>query len=115
VKGLSSSELRSQDVHDGFRLHSSRRSPGYTDEVLQSAGIPGTARTPGTDGLFEVRYTALPVPEKVSVWFRCTVAMILYLAKRARPELLSAVSYLATPVIRCESDDMDKMIRLYDT
>jgi hypothetical protein len=40
---------------------------GYTDDVLKSSGIPGTARTPGTDGLFEVRDTALPVPEEVRV------------------------------------------------
>jgi hypothetical protein len=28
---------------------------GYTDDLLKSSGIPNTARTPGTDGLFEVR------------------------------------------------------------
>jgi hypothetical protein len=38
---------------------------GYTDELLKWSGIAGTARTPGTDGLFEVRDTALPVPEEV--------------------------------------------------
>jgi Reverse transcriptase (RNA-dependent DNA polymerase) len=38
-----------------------------TDELLKSSGIPGTARTPGTDGLFKVRDTALPVPEEVRV------------------------------------------------
>ena len=85
---------------------------GYTDEVLKSSGILGIARTPGTDGLFEVRDTALPVLEEVRVWFHRTVAMILYLAKRARPELLTAVSYLATRVTRCDSDDVDKLIRL---
>jgi hypothetical protein len=65
---------------------------GYTDEVLKSSGIPGTAYTPGTDGLYEVRDTALPVPEEVRVSFHKHVAMILYLAKRARPELLTAYS-----------------------
>jgi hypothetical protein len=85
---------------------------GYVDEVLKSSGVPGTARTPGTDGLFEVRDTALPVPEQVRVWFHKHVAMILYLAKRARPELLTAVSYLATRVTKCDSDDIDKLIRL---
>jgi hypothetical protein len=85
---------------------------GYTDELLKWSGIAGTARTPGTDGLFEVRDTALPVPEEVRVWFHRTVAMILYLAKRARPEVLTAVSYLATRVTRCDSDDVDKLIRV---
>jgi hypothetical protein len=55
---------------------------------------------------------ALPVPEEVRVWFHKHVAMILYLAKRARLELLTAVSYLATRVIKCDGDDVDKLIRL---
>jgi hypothetical protein len=84
----------------------------YTDDLLKSSGIPGKARTPGTDGLFEVRDTALPVPEDVRVWFHKHVAMTLYLAKRARPELLTAVSFLATRVTKCDSDDVDKLIRL---
>ena len=85
---------------------------GYTDELLKRSGIVGTARTPGTDGLFEVRDTALPVPEEVRVWFHRTVAMILYLAKRARPEVLTALSYLATRLTKSDSDDVDKLIRL---
>jgi hypothetical protein len=85
---------------------------GYTDDVLKSSGIAGTARTHGTDGLFEVRDTALPVPEEVRVWFHKHAAMILYLAKRARPELLTAVSYLATRVTKFDGDDVDKLIRL---
>jgi hypothetical protein len=85
---------------------------GYTDDVLKFSGVPGTARTPGTDGLFEVRDTALPVPEEVRVWFHRCVAMILYLAKRSRAELLTAAAYLATRVTKCDSDDIDKLIRL---
>jgi hypothetical protein len=38
--------------------------------------------------------------------------MILYLAKRARPELVTAVSYLATRLTKCDGDDVDKLIRL---
>jgi hypothetical protein len=84
----------------------------YTDDVLKSSGIPGTARTPGTDGLFEVRDKELPVPEEVRVWFQKHVVLTLYLAKRARQELLTAVSFLATQVTKCDSDDVDKLIRL---
>jgi hypothetical protein len=82
----------------------------YTDDVLNSSGTPGTARTPGTDCLFEVRNSAPQVPEDVRVWFRKHVAMILYLAKRARPELLTAVLYRATRVTKCDGDDVDKLI-----
>jgi hypothetical protein len=50
---------------------------GYTDDVLKSSGVSGTARTASTDGLFKVRESALPVPEEVQVWFHKHVAMIL--------------------------------------
>jgi hypothetical protein len=50
------------------------------------------------------------VPEEV--WFQKHVTTTLYLAKRARPELLTAVSFLATRVTKCDSDDVDKLIRL---
>ena len=85
---------------------------GYIEDILKSSGVQGIARTPGTDGLFEVRDTAFTVPEEVRVWFHRTVAMILYLAKRAKPECLTAVSYLATRVTKCDSDDVDKLVRL---
>jgi hypothetical protein len=85
---------------------------GYIEDVLKSAGVEGVARTPGTDGLFQVREDAFLVPEEVRVWFHRIVAMILYLAKRAKPECLTAASYLAGRVTRCDSDDVEKLMRL---
>jgi hypothetical protein len=58
----------------------------YIDDMLTNSGIVGTARTPCTDGLFDIRDTALPVPEAVRVWFRSLIASILYVAKRTKPE-----------------------------
>jgi hypothetical protein len=80
--------------------------------MLKNSGVLGIARTPSADSLFEVRDTATPVPEPVRVWFHSTIASILYLAKRTKPECLVAVSALATKVHRCDSDDVDKAIRL---
>jgi hypothetical protein len=85
---------------------------GYVEEMLASSGVQGTARTPATDGLFETRDTALAVPQNVSVWFHRVVAQMLYLAKRVRPECLTAVAYLATRVTRCDGDDVEKLHRL---
>jgi Reverse transcriptase (RNA-dependent DNA polymerase) len=85
---------------------------GYIDDMVKNSGVLGTARTPSTDGLFEVRDTALPVPEAVRVWFHSLIASILYVAKRTKPECLVAVSALATKVHTCDSDDVDKAIRL---
>jgi hypothetical protein len=44
--------------------------------------------------------------------FHSTVAKMLYLAKRTRPECLTAVAYLATRVTKCTEDDWEKLTRL---
>jgi Reverse transcriptase (RNA-dependent DNA polymerase) len=85
---------------------------GYVEEILRVSGVVGTAKTPATDGLFEVRKDAVLVPEDIRAWFHKVVAMILYIAKRARPECLTAVAYLSTRVTRCDVDDVVKLQRL---
>ena len=85
---------------------------GYVEEVLSASGVLGVARTPATDGLFEVRSGAKVVPEGTRVWFHKIVAMVLYLAKRTKPECLTATAYLATRVNRCDEDDVEKLHRL---
>ena len=84
---------------------------GYTDEVVSTSGVRGTARSPATDGLFECRDDAEQVAEPTRVWFHKIVAMVLYLAKRTKPECLTAVSYLSTRVTKCTTDDVDKLQR----
>ena len=42
---------------------------GYIDEMLDSSGVQGIAKTPATDGLFETRPDAVTVSEEVRVWF----------------------------------------------
>ena len=74
---------------------------GYVEDVLLSARGRGTATTPATEGLFDVREEADSVSEEVRIWFHCILAKLLYLAKRVRPECLTAVSYLATRVTKC--------------
>ena len=50
--------------------------------------------------------------ESVRQWFHKIVAMLLYLSKRARPDCLTAVSYLATRGTKCDTDDVGKLVRL---
>ena len=40
------------------------------------------------------------------------MAKLLYLAKRARPDILAAVSYLATKVQKSDEDDVRKLDRV---
>jgi Reverse transcriptase (RNA-dependent DNA polymerase) len=79
---------------------------------LQCTATVHGARTPATEGLFESRTTALLCTEQRRKDFHSIVAKMLYLAKRTRPECLTAVAYLATRVSRCTEDDWDKLTRL---
>jgi hypothetical protein len=74
--------------------------------------MTGGARTPATDGLFEAREGAETAAESERVMFHSTVAKILYLTKKARPDLLLTASYLATRVSKCTKDDLAKLLRL---
>ena len=85
---------------------------GYIDEMLESSGVQGIAKTPATDWLFETRPDAVMVREEVRVWFHHVTAQLVYLAKRVKPECLTAVAYLATRVTRCSVDDVDKLHRV---
>ena len=58
---------------------------GYVDDTLGGSGITGEAKTPATDGLFEVRDKELVSEEKRANFHRI-VAKLLNLAKRTRPD-----------------------------
>ena len=51
-------------------------------------------------------------PEAKAKWFHTHVAKILYLAKRVRPECLTAVAFLSTRVAAPDIDDLAKLRRL---
>ena len=85
---------------------------GFVDEMLRECGITGRASTPATEGLFDVRPNIVTATEEQRVTFHRCVAKMLYLAKRARPDCLTAVSFLATIVNRCTTDDLTKLQRL---
>ena len=68
---------------------------GYVEDLLSGSGISGVARSPATDGLFDVREMPT-VAEERRAKFHSLVAKILYLAKRTKPECLTAISFLAS-------------------
>ena len=85
---------------------------GFVDEMLKEYGVTGKACTPATEGLFDVRPDIESMTEQQRVIFHRCVGKLLYLAKMARPDCLTAVSFLATRVNRCTSDDLAKLQRL---
>ena len=85
---------------------------GYLEDMLKVVGTTKGARTPATGGLFDVRPDITDASEEQRVTFHRRVAKMLYLAKRARPDCLTAIAFLATRVTKCTTDDLTKLDRL---
>ena len=81
-------------------------------DILSTCGVSGTATTPASESLFESRDTVAKATEEERKWFHTHTAKMLYLAKRVRPECLTAVSFLSTRVSQCDADDLKKLTRL---
>jgi hypothetical protein len=82
-----------------------------TDDILKDCGVIEAKATPAASNLFDTR-DAPKLSTEDSKYFHSHVAKVLYLAKRVRPECLTAVSFLSTRVQVCDVDDMAKLKRL---
>jgi hypothetical protein len=82
-------------------------------DILQGCGEVKVKPTPAASTLFDVRADAAKATEDQKKMFHTQVAKVLYLAKRVRPECLTAVSFLATRVHACDVDDLAKLRRLH--
>ena len=81
------------------------------NDILQHCGVTDVRATPATATLFDVR-DAPKASEHERKYFHTYVAKILYVAKRVKPECLTAVAFLSTRVTVCDLDDMAKLRRL---
>ena len=81
------------------------------NDILGDCGAIKTAATPAASILFDVRETTKATTSE-SKWFHTTTAKLLYLAKRVRPECLTAVAFLSTRINECDQDDLSKLKRL---
>ena len=86
---------------------------GYIDELLSALDIKGAVTTPATMHLFDVR-DGPPLPQADKEHFHTVVAKLLYLAKRVRPDILTAVAFLAFRVTSPILDDMEKLSRVLE-
>ena len=69
---------------------------GFIDEMLESSGVQGIAKTPATEGLLETRPDAVMVKEEVCGWFHHVVPVqLVCVAKRVKSECLVTVAFLA--------------------
>ena len=86
----------------------------YLEEAIADCGmdITGTAKTPATRTLFEVDEGATPLDKDDADTFHSVVAKLLYVAIRARMDILLAVSFLCTRVSKSTEQDRSKLKRL---
>jgi hypothetical protein len=72
----------------------------------------GTAITPAGNHLFQVNLMAKKLSRKESDHFHHLVAKLLFLSKRARPDIQTAVAFLSTRVKSPDTDDIKKLGRV---
>jgi hypothetical protein len=74
----------------------------------------GIAATPASNHLFEVNSDGIRLDATNAELFHHVTAKSLFLCKRARPELQTAVAFLTTRVAAPDEDDMKKLTRMMD-
>ena len=86
----------------------------YVDKMLKKLPVDfrGEAATPAADHLFQVNEECAKVDEEKAQLYHHTVAKALFLCKRARPDLQTAVAFLSTRVREPDEDDYKKLKRM---
>jgi hypothetical protein len=84
----------------------------YVRKVLEGYNNLPLANTPATKKLFEESTKRVVLTEEEKGKFHTAVARLLYLSKRARPDILTAVGFLCTRVKEPTVEDKQKLLRL---
>ena len=85
----------------------------YVSDLLEFCkDIEGTAKTPASDSLFQVEDNGEILSSAEKKFFHSVTAKILYLAKRVRPDLLTAISFLTKRITAPYISDLRKFERL---
>jgi len=87
----------------------------YVKQIIEDAEeklVLTKYESPGTKETFVAHEGAGVLSEKNRVYFHSTVAKLLYLAKRARPDILTVVTYLCTRVQHATVEDEKKLGRV---
>jgi hypothetical protein len=87
--------------------------PDYVEGILDEAPseMDGVAMTPAGPSLFTVKADADILDEDNADTYHRFTAKLLYLCKRARPDLQPTVAYLTTRVMEPNVDDWKKLTR----
>ena len=71
----------------------------FSDDITTSCVTPSALH------IFNINDNCPKLDEARSVNFHHVVANLLYLSKRARPDIETAVAFLCTRVAKCDEDD----------
>ena len=80
------------------------------DEIIAGCGVVLERKTPAAEHLFDINESAKKLQEKEKEYFRSYTAKLLYVGKRVKPEMLTAISFLTT---RANSPDIDDLAKLH--
>jgi hypothetical protein len=86
----------------------------YVENIITEMpeDMAGVCPTPAANHLFEVNTGAEKLDETKKEFFQHVVAQLLFLCKRARPDIQTAVAFLCTRVQYPDVDDYKKLIRV---
>ena len=86
----------------------------YIQETLDEFPevITETRTTPSADHLFKVNKNGIKLTEERAILFHRYVAKLLFISKRARPDIQHVIPFLSTPVRFPDEDDWKKLLRL---
>ena len=88
----------------------------YVKEIVndftKQTGDTKTAVTPAADHLFKIDQDAKPLSEEMGKVFHNFTAKCLFLTKRARPDISTAVAFCTTRVRKPDEDDWKKLQRM---
>jgi len=112
--------VKTGDIHHylGMKLDFSRPKLAlvtmqkYIEDLVVETATTGTARTPAGEDLFEIDVNATPMDKNEAKSFHRVVAQCLYLACRARPDILCSTIFLTTRVQVPTAEDRHKLTRL---
>ena len=84
----------------------------YTKDVLEEAGVRTTADDPAASSLFDINGSSPVISSQDKELFHRTVAQLLYLATRTRPDILLPTIFLTTRVSVATKEDQRKLNRV---
>ena len=109
-------------VHDYLGMTLDFTKPGvaqitmqpYIENVLKALpdNMSGVSPTPAANHLFDVNPDLPPLNDKDQEFFHHVVAQLLFLCKRGRPDIQTAVAFLCTRVQHPTTEDYNKLTRV---